>query len=318
MGILFVENPVTEYIVDSSIPVRLDRYLRRIIPSLSQGVIEQNLRKGKIKVNAKKAIGSLRVKDGDKILIANEFLSDRAGHKDQKQEFSLSAIKLAAKLKGEYLLFENEYLMVINKPAKLPTQGGSKISLSIDDALGYLNFKNKTELKLVHRLDKETSGILLIAKNYYSANKLSYAFKERLIEKTYLAVVAGSMRKEIGEISGLIAKMREGKYGKVEVDPVNDKFAETKYKVIKKLEGASLVKFTPLTGRTHQLRVHAQMLGCSIVGDTKYSGKINSIRADNKLLHAEHIMIPAAIFGEKFMFQAELPEYFKKFVESKT
>ena len=310
---------MTEHIVDSVLPVRLDRYLRRIIPSLSQGVIEQNLRKGKIKVNGKKALSSLRVSSGDKILIESRLVSERAEEQEQSKPFSLNAIKLAEKIQNEYLLFECEYFMVIDKPAKLSTQGGSKINLSIDDALRYLNFKNKTQLKLVHRLDKETSGILLIAKDYYSANKLGYAFKQRLIKKTYLAIVSGSMRKDVGEISCQITKSRAGTYDKVEVDLVNGKLAVTHYKVVKKLKNACLVEFIPLTGRTHQLRVHAQMLGCPIIGDTKYGIKISSLQEENNMfLHAAQIIIPAEIFGKEFKFEAEMPEYFKKFIEAKT
>lgn len=319
MGILPTEKFMSEHIVNTALPIRLDRYLKRVIPALSQGVIEQHLRTKKIKVNGEKAVNSLRVNEGDKIIIPQSLLSNDATELgDQTDlEFSPGAIKLADKLKGEYLLFENEYFMVINKPAKLATQGGSKINLSVNDALDYLNYKNKTELKLVHRLDKETSGILIMAKDYYAAAKLSQGFKDKLVEKNYFAVVMGKMPKKLGEISCMLGKNREGTYDKVQVDLENGKLAITKYKVIKKLSDISLVEFTPVTGRTHQLRVHAQMLGCPIVGDSKYGSQANAALSSNMLLHAERLTLGAEIFGKEFSFHAQIPEYFNRFIMTK-
>jgi 23S rRNA pseudouridine955/2504/2580 synthase len=319
MGILPTKKLMNEHIVNTVLPVRLDRYLKRVIPALSQGVIEQHLRTKKIKVNGEKAVNSLRVSEGDKITIPQSLLINEATEfGDQiKLEFSPGAIKLAGKLKGEYLLFENEYFMVITKPAKLATQGGSKINLSVNDALEYLNYENKTELKLVHRLDKETSGILIIAKDYYAAARLAQGFQDKLVEKNYFAVVIGKMPKSSGEIACMLGKNREGTYDKVQVDPENGKLAVTKYKVIKKLRDVSLVEFTPVTGRTHQLRVHAQMLGCPIVGDNKYGNHANTDFSGNMLLHAERLMLRAEIFGKEFSFHAQIPEYFNKFIAIK-
>lgn len=328
--------------VDTTIPCRLDKYLRRLYPKLTQGIIERALRQKQIIVNGHKVEANLRVKEDDEIFI-NDKLS-LPQEENLEVTFSDSIIKLASKITKDYLIYENEHFIAINKPAGLATQGGTKINLSIDDALKYLNYKNSNivksapfeykaqgatpidnrratsndvvewgsfDYKLVHRLDKETSGLLLVAKNYESSVKLVNAFKEKLIAKTYIAVVFGRPLEGSGEIRGLIGKKRDGAYEIVDVDNENGKLAITYYKLLKPLNNnLSLIEFTPITGRMHQLRFHAKLLNCPIVGDTKYGSAQSSSYSKHMLLHASNIVLHEKIFGEEITLEAKLPNYF--------
>lgn len=289
--------------VDTTIPCRLDKYLRRLYPKLTQGIIERALRQKQIIVNGYKAEASLRIGESDEI-----FINDKLNLPQEETLeviFSDSVIKLASKITKDYLIYENEHFIAINKPAGLATQGGTKINLSIDDALKYLNYK------LVHRLDKETSGLLIIAKNYESSVKLVNAFKEKLIAKTYIAVVFGRPLEDSGEIRGLIGKKRDGAYEIVDIDNENGKLAITYYKLLKPLNNnLSLIEFTLITGRMHQLRFHAKLLNCPIVGDTKYGMAQPPLHSKYMLLHASKVVLHEKIFGEEITLEAKLPNYF--------
>ncbi|BFD45879.1 MAG: RluA family pseudouridine synthase [Rickettsia endosymbiont of Sergentomyia squamirostris] len=294
--------------VDIELPCRLDRYLKKLYPSLTQGMVERALRFKQIMVNSCKVAANLRIKAGDQI-----FIEDSLNLEPQKvsdRVFSSSTVILAGKLMKDYLVYQDEWLIAINKPVGLATQGGSKISLSIDDALQYLNSQG-ADLKLVHRLDKDTSGILLIAKNYASSIKLVKAFKEKNIQKTYIAVVLGNLPQHEGEISGMIGKNRGGAYETVQNDEEHGKLAITCYKLLKNLNnGLTLVEFTPLTGRMHQLRFHAKMLGCPLIGDTKYGTQEAMALSKEMLLHAKRIILPEKIFAKEIIINIDLPGYF--------
>lgn len=294
--------------VDIELPCRLDRYLKKLYPSLTQGMVERALRFKQIMVNSCKVAANLRINTGDQI-----FIEDSLNLEPQKvsdRVFLSSTVILAGKLMKDYLVYQDECLIAINKPVGLATQGGSKISLSIDDALQYLNSQG-ADLKLVHRLDKDTSGILLIAKNYASSIKLVKAFKEKNIQKTYIAVVLGNLPQHEGEISGMIGKNRGGAYETVQNDEEHGKLAITRYKLLKNLNnGLTLVEFTPLTGRMHQLRFHAKMLDCPIIGDTKYGTQEAMDLSKEMLLHAKRIILPEKIFAKEIIINIDLPGYF--------
>ncbi len=346
--------------VDLELPCRLDRYLKKLYPSLTQGVIERALRFKRIMVNSCKVEANLRINVGDKIFIEDSLNLQTL--KTSDRIFTSSAIKLAGKLLKDYLIYQDDWFIAINKPSGLATQGGSKITLSIDDALQYLNGRG-ADFKLVHRLDKDTSGILLIAKNYASSIKLVKAFQEKDIQKTYIAVVLGKLPQSEGEISGMIGKNRGGAYETVQNDEENGKLSITRYKFLKNLDsrplaklvyaqgfvgdtsprtaayssvredssaastyklaaevefckrsnGLTLVEFTPLTGRMHQLRFHAKMLACPILGDRKY-GTLEAIALSKEmLLHAKKIILPEKIFGKEIIIDTSLPSYFSIF-----
>ncbi|WP_347938580.1 RluA family pseudouridine synthase [Rickettsia oklahomensis] len=300
--------------VDTPISSRLDKYLKRLYPLLTQGVIEKALRQKYITVNAQKAEASLRVIDGDKIFISDKF--NLPVKQPEKLVFTDAEIKLAKKITTDYLIYEDDNLIAINKPIGLATQGGSKINLSIDSALKYLNYKG-ADFKLVHRLDKETSGLLLIAKNYLSSIKFHDAFKEKLVVKTYYAITYGKPIKNVGEVRSNIEKSKGGTPKITDIESENGKFAITYYKLLKALDNnLFLVEFTPITGRMHQLRLHAKLLGCPILGDDKYGDKDIMPYSKYMFLHANNICLYEKVFGKEINLEAKLPFYFLDFITS--
>ncbi|WP_316353333.1 RluA family pseudouridine synthase [Candidatus Trichorickettsia mobilis] len=302
-------------IVNVELPSRLDRYLRRNYPELTQGIIEQLLRRGQIKLNGRKVSAGIRVVNGDEILIQDKVSLTFNSSSSIEQVFSPAVKNLASKLLQEYQLYSDDNLLTINKPHGLATQGGSKIRLSIQDALCYLNTQGN-DFKLVHRLDKDTSGLLLIARNYLAAYQLTTAFFDKTIKKIYLAIVYGRPLQSTGEIQGMIAKNRGGVYEKV-MDDNNGKLAITQYKVLTTNGKISLIEFIPLTGRMHQLRFHALKLGCPIIGDKKYFTSTSEIKHGlPMLLHAKKIIIPDSLWGFDLTIEADLPEYFLTIMRS--
>lgn len=296
--------------VNTPIPFRLDKYLKRLYPSLTQGVIEKALRQKQVTVNFQKAEANLRVKEGDTIFINDYFHLPVTQH--ETLVFADAEIKLAKKILTDYLIYEDDHLIAINKPASLATQGGSKINLSIDSALKYLNYQG-ADFKLVHRLDKETSGLLLIAKNYLSSVKLHDAFKEKLVIKKYFAITYGRPVKNVGIVKSNIGKSKGRMFKITDIDSDNGKLAITYYKLLKSLNNnLFLIEFMPVTGRMHQLRLHAQLLGCPILGDDKYGNKEVMPYSKYMFLHANNIYLSESIVGKEIKLEAKLPFYFTR------
>lgn len=284
-------------------PMRLDRYLRSINFSMTQGLIENYLRKGKIKVNNIKATANLRINNDDRINIFGDFLTQKP---ENVKEYSPSIKSLSSKILEEYLIADTQHFMIINKPAGIATQGGTKISISIDDALSYINSTQEASLKLVHRLDKDTSGILIIAKSRFAAEKLMQAFRAHKIQKTYFAILSKIPEIKKDKIISYLIKEKDFEVTSYDQEVIGSKIAITEYEILKINNDKALVKFTPLTGRMHQLRVHAKKIRCPILGDQKYGGDQNKYL----MLHAAQITIHKCIFNEEYFFQSPLPEYF--------
>lgn len=270
---------------------------------MTQGIIQKALRRGLIKVNSKKAEAGLRIGEGDEIFISPSVIP--VENISVKKNYPPSVISLAEKIIGKYLIYDSPFFIAINKPSGLACQGGSKVGISIDEALKYLNRSEGADFKPVHRLDKETGGILLIAKNYEASVKLTEAFRDKKIEKTYLALVSGRFPEPSGSISFPI----EEEKGKL-------KEALTEYKTIEFFpEGNfSSVEFYPVTGRKNQIRIHCARSGRPIIGDRKYGEASPGLR--RMFLHAQKVLIPAEIFGECFSIERKPPDYFRDFVQS--
>lgn len=299
-----------EIAVNSHDPIRLDRYLRRTFPDITQGIIERALRNNKIKLLPKgakeskpvKVSSSTRITDGDTIFIYHGLLNDFGQNIKKSKTHSPLAKSLAKKLIGEYMIHSQPEFFAINKPYGLAVQGGSKIKLSVDEALAYLNETQNRHYKLVHRLDKETSGVLLVAEGFENSSALGKAFKEHKISKKYLAKVSGCPPKPEGSLSNYIGKDRSGTFEIVKEQKDTGKLAETYYKIISSNGRSSLLEMLPKTGRMHQLRCHCQMLGCPIIGDQKYGG----IKFERMMLHALSLEIDASVFGKKILIHASL------------
>ncbi len=298
---------MTDYVVDEIIAMRLDRFIRRKYNyNLSQSVIEKFLRVGKIKVNGKKAKSNLRLLQNDVVTISDElkFTDTKKGN-----IFSSAVISFAKKIFSKYLILETKEFIAINKPFGMATQGGSKINISVDHALAYINQHDNKEYRLVHRLDKDTSGILLIAKDLASATLLGEAFKKQEIKKTYLAVVLDKPKKQKDYIESYIDKKTNGSYDLVEENK-DGKFAKSFYELLGYNSTNSIIKYTPLTGRMHQLRFHSKMLDCPILGDMKYGNNLY----DRMMLHAWQIILPESVFGKEYLIEARLDKFFIEFI----
>jgi len=291
-------------------PMRLDRYLRSIDPLLTQGILEQYLRKKLILVNDAKAIASLRISNGDRIIF-DKTIAKKIQPRDKDCLTSPIIAALANKILGEYLIYDHPSFLAINKPSGLATQGGSKISLSIDDALRFLR-SDGMDLKLVHRLDKDTSGVLLIAKKREIADKFMHAFKKHKVNKTYMAILSHIPRKSSGQIKSYLIKERDFEVSSYATEVDGSKEAITDYEIINTQERYALVRFQPLTGRMHQLRVHARLIGCPIIGDVRYDGA----SASHLMLHAAEIVINKCIFDKEIVIHAPLPEHFVSFISN--
>ena len=285
----------TEYTIDEDFSnTRLDRWFRQYFKGLSHNNLEKYLRKGFIKVNKKKIKSSYRLCEGDTIRISlflNSFFSNNG--EDIKIYGSEDFIK-------RNTLYIDDDLLVINKPYNLAVQGGTGIKRHLDGLLLSAFSSKKITPRLVHRLDKETSGVMLVALNRKMASYLSSLFKNKDIYKTYWAITEGSPIKIRGEINFIIEdNEKKESYNSL-----------TKYnKVLEINDYLSWVVFRPVTGRTHQIRKHASMSNFPIVGDKKYGNKNQKLIKFNKLHLHSHSVDFKGLNGEILHFEAPLPDH---------
>ncbi len=289
--------------------IRLDRWFKRHFQGVSHIAVEKALRKGNIRVNGKRVQASLRLKEGDEIRVPPFKIDPIKKIKSPAHEIISSG--KAADMMLDSVIYTDKNIIAINKPSGLAVQGGSKISVSVDHLLHHLQFEAKEKPKLIHRLDKDTSGVLLLARNSKTAALLTKLFKDKQIKKEYLAITVGTPKPKHGVID--LPLIKSGvEHEKVIVSEEGQE-AITHYKVLENFaNSAALVSLSPLTGRTHQLRVHMQSLGTPILGDNKYGG--NKMLIDGKKvqlhLHAQSIVIPN-FEGQRIVVKADLPQHFQ-------
>jgi 23S rRNA pseudouridine955/2504/2580 synthase len=249
---------------------RADRYLRRLVPGLAQGSIERMLRNGLIRVDGAKAKANTRLVAGQVLRLPPDLKAAEPKLPRSPQIVASSSLRQQF---DDMFLAEGRGWLALNKPSGLAVQGGTSISSHVDGMLQALATKTNGRLRLVHRIDKDTSGVLLLAKTLDAARVLTEAFQRHRIEKTYLAVVMG-MPPEAGKIRAPLQKLA-GKLGEKMVVDGSGQDALTFYRRIdhagRKL---SLMALRPMTGRTHQLRVHMEHIGHPICGDGKYDGDV--------------------------------------------
>ena len=296
---------IKSFIVDSTHDgMRLDRWIRGVLGRIPQSLIEKNLRVGKIKVNKKKVKSSFKVKLNDQIEIFNLDFKERVNEKKIKFIPSNEIIKANEDL----VIDNNENFIVLNKSSGISVQGGTKSKKNLIDIFAKSEIFHGTKPYSVHRLDKDTSGVFIMAKNRETAQLLTSLFRLRKVHKTYLAVCNGELENNSGEWNDELIRYDNGK--KIYEN------AKTFFKVIDKNANASLIEMKPITGRKHQLRKQLFNRGHSIFGDKKYKSSYSS-KGINKELMLHSYQIRFMIDKKKFTYKALLPEYFKKLLNTK-
>lgn len=305
------------FVVEDTESARLDRWLKRQIPNLGQGLLEKLLRQGKIKLNNTKVKSSERVQSGDVLSIYIDLatLQEKLETTPPKEKADLSLSLEEIAWLESLVIWEDEEFLVLNKPSGLAVQGGSKTQKHIDGYLQALGKIKNQRYRLVHRLDRDTSGVFVVAKTLEMATHLAELFKEGNAHKTYWAVVSGHPKPGIGKVKAPLIK-EKGAKEKMVVDEKHGKKAVTVYRTIKKLIAKRKPELTwlelnPETGRTHQIRVHCQYLGCPIIGDGKYGGRPATEISKTMHLHARAISVIDRN-GNKFTFTAPPPKHFEE------
>lgn len=299
--------------VEDSDGMRLDRWLRKHYPTLTQGIIEKLLRLGKIRLDGKKTVSGARISIGQTVEVPDTI--DAAIHKPMEPKNKpLPTLSEDDKLYLEsMILWEDEEILVLNKPSGLATQGGSKTFRHLDGLLTAYGEKNKTRYRLVHRLDRDTSGVFIVAKTSDTATFLGEAFRHGDVKKVYWAIVVGQPKPGQGTINAPLLKGGDGNHEKVAVNKAG-KTAITNYRTIKGLQKNRFTEFSwleliPETGRTHQLRVHATHIGHPILGDGKYGGQTATAASRQLHLHARTITFPDRLTGTPLTFMAPPPPH---------
>ena len=284
--------------------MRIDRLLRNCLGNVPQGLIEKNLRNGKIKLNKKKVKSSEKVKNGDKVDLFNFDFKKNFLHVKQKYNPSEEIVK-----ENEDLIIEdNDDFIVLNKNSGISVQGGTKSKKNLVDIFAKSKIFQNSKPFSVHRLDKDTSGVFIMAKNRQMAQLLTSLFRLRKVHKTYLAICNGEIEKIKGNLNNDLVRYENSK-------KIIEK-AETFFKVIDKNNKSTLVKMKPITGRKHQLRKHLFMIGHSILGDKKYNSQNNAKSiGKNLMLHSYEIKF--MINNKKHTYRASLPDYFKKMLKTR-
>ena len=296
---------IKSFIVDKTyVSMRIDKYLRFNIGKFPQSLIEKSLRNGKVKVNNKKVKSNFKLNLGDKIDLHNFEFKENLLEKKIKFKPSNKIIK-----ENENLIIDNnENFVVMNKSAGISVQGGTKSKKNLIDIFSKSEIFQDTKPFSVHRLDKETSGVFIIAKNRETAQLLTSLFRMRKVHKTYLAICHGEIEKNSGQFNDMLIRYDNGK--KIIEE------AKTTYKVLDKNSICSLIELKPITGRKHQLRKQLYAIGNSIYGDSKYSNKLfKQSKNKNLMLHSYEIKF--MINDKKYTYRASLPNYFNELLKVK-
>ena len=285
---------------------RFDKWFKNKVVNIPHSLIEKIIRQNKVKVNKKKTKSSYRVQTGDIIDVY-----ELSKFKPQKKDFS-NKYKPKKKELGrysDYIIEDNENYLVVNKPSGIPVQSGTKSFKNLIDILKDTKYFLNSKPYVVHRIDKETSGILIIAKNRKFAQLFTTLFRIRKIHKTYLAIVYGKVNKSFKTMKDELISYENNK--KIIQNAI------TNLKIIRSNDRYSLLELNPITGRKHQLRKQLLNLGCPIVGDDKYFlNNLKKIKTRNLFLHAYKIKF--MINNVQYNFKAKYNTTFEEFIKKNT
>lgn len=284
---------------------RLDNFLRYYLNNVPKSRIYRIIRKGEVRINGKRAKAESRLAEGDVVRIPP------VAEAQKEVNSAVPSQQLRNTLKAS-VLFEDESMMAVNKPSGLAVHGGSGLKLGMIEALR-ADRPDDRFLELVHRLDRDTSGVVLVAKKRSSLTLLQDQFRiKKNTRKTYWCLVEGQWPKDKSVVDAPLLRHEEAASGERRVSVRREgKPSVTKFRLLKQFEDCAWVEAQPVTGRTHQIRVHCQYAGHPILGDDKYQNRnaetiSRRIGLKRLFLHAAQLTIPHPVSGENVTFNAEL------------
>ena len=290
---------------------RIDNYLMRVLKGVPKSKIYRILRKGEVRVNKKRVKPTYKIQVNDEIRIP-----------PVKIEESSSNVPATSKISfiEEAILYEDDRLIIVNKPSGIAVHGGSGLNYGLIEALRALR-PNAPYLELVHRLDRDTSGCITIAKKRSALRHLHEQLRNNQMDKTYHALVAGKWPKKRHKVSAKLQKNQLQSGERMVFADDEGKPSETHYKTLETFDFSTLVEAKPITGRTHQIRVHCQYAGHSIANDSKYGNaefdkEIKKLGCKRLFLHAKTLSFIHPKTEEQVIYEAPYDQELQNLVET--
>ncbi|MEG3220628.1 23S rRNA pseudouridine(955/2504/2580) synthase RluC [Vibrio gigantis] len=286
---------------------RIDNFLRNQLKNIPKSMIYRIVRKGEVRVNKKRIKAEYKLKAGDLVRIPPVTI-------EEKTEENVPSTKLNKVSELEQcIIYEDDHMLILNKPSGTAVHGGSGLKFGAIEALRALR-PDARFLELVHRIDRDTSGILLVAKKRSALRHLQAQFREKTVQKYYFALVMGEWKTSCKVVNAPLLKNEVNSI--VRVNP-NGKASETRFKVLEKFQEATLIQASPITGRTHQIRVHAQYTGHPIAwddryGDRRFDAYTGKVGLDRLFLHAANIKFTHPGSEEKMDISAPMEARLEK------
>ncbi|MDL5026505.1 MULTISPECIES: 23S rRNA pseudouridine(955/2504/2580) synthase RluC [Vibrio] len=286
---------------------RIDNFLRNQLKNIPKSMIYRIVRKGEVRVNKKRIKAEYKLKAGDLVRIPPVTI-------EEKVEENVPSTKLNKVSELEQcIIYEDDHMLILNKPSGTAVHGGSGLKFGAIEALRALR-PDARFLELVHRIDRDTSGILLVAKKRSALRHLQAQFREKTVQKYYFALVMGEWKNSCKVVNAPLLKNEVNSI--VRVNP-NGKASETRFKVLEKFQEATLIQASPITGRTHQIRVHAQYTGHPIAwddryGDRRFDAYTGKVGLDRLFLHAANIKFTHPGSEEKMDISAPMERRLEK------
>ncbi|WP_394248249.1 23S rRNA pseudouridine(955/2504/2580) synthase RluC [Vibrio profundi] len=286
---------------------RIDNFLRNQLKNIPKSMIYRIVRKGEVRVNKKRIKAEYKLKAGDLVRIPPVTMQETT-------EETVPSTKLNKVSELEHcIIYEDDHLLILNKPSGTAVHGGSGLKFGAIEALRALRPEARF-LELVHRIDRDTSGILLVAKKRSALRHLQAQFREKTVQKYYFALVMGEWKNSCKVVNAPLLKNEVNSI--VRVNP-NGKASETRFKVLEKFKDATLIQASPITGRTHQIRVHTQYTGHPIAwddryGDRRFDAYTGKVGLDRLFLHAANIKFTHPGSEEKMDISAPMEQRLEK------